>query len=640
MKIRFAGSANVALTLSLITVLVGYVYWPGLNGGFVFDDLPNIVNNTELHVKSSLWTDWVTAMFSSPSSSLQRPLAMLTFAINHYFTGLDPRPMKLTNLAIHILNTMLVFFLVRALLRSVVKQQPSADRRQQVATLFVTASWALHPINLMAVLFVVQRMESLSHTFVFAGLWLYVAGRQSQLAGTGGWLRILGGLVVCTAIGLLVKESAILLPLYAFCVELCLLQFRDSGERTERRLKWLFAFVLFLPAAIGLAWLAPSAMNPASFAGRNFSLAERLLTEFRVVLDYLHWTVLPNINQLSLYHDDYLVSHGPLSPPSTVFAMLVLTSAITAGWMLRNRRPLIALGIFWFFAAQTLTATFIPLELMFEHRNYFASLGICLVLADLLILSPQAERTRRFGALLAGFLVFFYAVGTYLRANEWNHPVRFVSTEVAKHPLSPRATYELARMLVVLSNYEKDSPYLKPAMAAIEKARLAPGSTVLPAQAALIVAARTGRSLQAVWWSDLTQKLEHQPMGPQPLGALGAMVDCSNNRLCAFPPDEMLRAFAAALSHGDNPELFNIYGSYALNSLGDVELALKLWREAVRIKPTEPQYRINISKLLIALGKDQEARREISELRRIGTLGQYESMALLLEADLRNNAGR
>ena len=61
----------------------------------------------------------------------------------------------------------------------------------------------------MAVLFVVQRMESLSHTFVFAGLWLYLDGRQRQLAGQGGgWARILAGLVGATGLGALAKESA------------------------------------------------------------------------------------------------------------------------------------------------------------------------------------------------------------------------------------------------------------------------------------------------------------------------------------------------------------------------------------------------------------------------------------------------
>ena len=174
-----------------------------------------------LHVTTLATTDWVAAILSSPSSSLQRPLAMFSFAINHYLTGLDPVPMKMTNVAIHLINTMLVFGLVRSLIR-VAAPRPDTERTTaDTAALITAACWALHPINLMAVLYVIQRMESLSHTFVFAGLWLYIEGRSRQIAGRGGWGYVLVGLLPCTALGALVKESAVLLPLYAFTLEFC-----------------------------------------------------------------------------------------------------------------------------------------------------------------------------------------------------------------------------------------------------------------------------------------------------------------------------------------------------------------------------------------------------------------------------------
>src|SRR5207342_3736117 len=99
----------------------------------------------------------------------------------------------------------------------------------------------------------------------------------------------------------LAKESAALLPLYAICLEACLFHFKNSGERQDRRLYVLFMIVLVLPALLGLAWLLPRAMSTAAFASRDFSLTERLLTEPRVVLTYLRWTLLPDLHQLSLY---------------------------------------------------------------------------------------------------------------------------------------------------------------------------------------------------------------------------------------------------------------------------------------------------------------------------------------------------
>lgn len=624
---------NGALLALLLVALTFFVYWPGLHGGFVFDDMANIVNNTALHVDSWSWDDWLGAVFSSPSSSLQRPLAMLSFAVNHYFTGLDPWPMKLTNIAIHAANALLALALVRAILRAAAP--PAATDRAGAARwapLFAASSWALHPINLMAVLFVVQRMESLAHVFVLAGLWLYATSRERQLAGGSGWARVLAALGVFTALGTLAKESAVLLPLYAFCMELCLYRFAAAEARVRVQLKWLYGLGLVLPAIVGIAWLLPHSLAPGAFSNRSFSLVERLMTEFRVVIDYLRWTLYPDLNQLSLYHDDYRISHGLLDPPSTLLAMAGVAMLAAAAWWLRRRRPVSALGISWFLSAQALTATFIPLELVFEHRNYFASFGICLVLADLLLLSPRSSAWRKTGAAIAAGLLLLYAAGTWLRAREWDHPLHFAQSEVAKHPRSPRATYELARMLVILTEYKADSPHFRDAVAAIEAARLVPGSSLLPEQAGLILAARAGQPLPEAWWAGLVAKLGKDPVGHQQMAAIAALVECANIGHCRFPRDRMIEVFAAAMSRGEQPELLNLHGAYAVQTLGDPQLALELWREAVRSKPSEPQYHDNLSRLLIALGRLDEARAQIAELRANGRLGQYESRARRLEA--------
>lgn len=624
-------SLSFPFALLLLTALV---YWPGLGGGYVFDDFPNIVDNTALHVRTLDPNAWLSALFSSPATELQRPLAMLTFAVNHYFTGLDPVPMKLTSLAIHLLNTLLVFALVRGMVAASSREAVPSMRAEWGARL-AAAAWALHPINLMPVLFIVQRMESLSHTFVFAGLWLYLQGRMRQRAGRNGWWMIGTGLLLGTGLGVLAKESAVLLPLYAFCLELCLFGFRNGGGR-DRRLYVLFAGVLFLPALLGVAWLLPKALAPGAFAARDFNLDERLLTEARVVLDYLRWTVFPDLGQLSLYHDDYPVSRGLWDPPMTLFAFLMLALLAAAAWAWRRRRPLASLGLLWFFAAQLLTATFVPLELVFEHRNYFASLGICVLLADLLLLAPTAPAWRRIGTLLAVLFVATLAGMTHLRAREWSDPFRFAASEAAKHPQSPRAAYALGRTLIVMSDYRADSPFLAPARTALERARRLPGSGILPHSALLVVAARSGQPQDETVWRDLQHRLRERPLGPQQIGAIASLMHCARDGGCVFPPAQMLATFDAALSHGRHPEVLTMYGDYALNVLRDPTLALRLWREVSQDHPRVTQYRVNLVRLLIALGEHRAAREQIAGLRAIGRLGQNEAAARALESRLEN----
>lgn len=621
-----------------LVLLVGLAYWPGRAGGFVFDDFPNIVANTALHVTTWTWHDWIAAIFSSEAGNLQRPLAMLTFAVNHYFTGLDSMPMKLTNIAIHALNALLALGLVRQLL-ILARPNDSEARRREWAARFTAAAWALHPINLMAVLFVVQRMESLSHTFVLAGLWCYLVGRQRQLAGGNGWPWIFAGLFAASGLGILAKESGLLLPLYAFLAELCVLGFRDGGGQRDRRLCALYILLLTLPTLLGLAWLLPKVALPSAYALRDFTLVERLLTESRVVLDYLRWILLPDLGQLSLYHDDYPISRGLLQPPTTLLALLAIPALLGFAWRYRRRRPLVALGLLWFFSAHLLTATLVPLELVYEHRNYFASLGICLVLADLLLLMPREAGNRRIGALVAVLVVVGYTGITHLRAREWSDPYRFAASEAAKHPVSPRATYSLAQILVVLTEYRRDSPFAKPALQALERARHAPRSGILPHSGLLLLAANSSLQQQDVWWQEMEYKLRQGPIGPQEIGALAALVRCASAGRCHFPDHQLLACIEAAERHGPNPDVLSLHGEYVLNVHGDFTSALRLWRQAIQRSPKTAQYRINLIKLLIARGNRDEAVRQIAELRALGRLGQNEAAAADLQRRLAGSSG-
>jgi hypothetical protein len=620
--------------LFLLPIITAWCYWPGIGGGFAFDDIPNIVDNTELHVTSTRLDDWTAAIYSSPSSNLQRPLAMFTFAVNHYFTGLDPEPMKLCNIFLHAFNT----FLLWALLSSILRVMPELDERsRRWAAAWAAAAWGLHPINLTAVLLVVQRMESLAHTFVFAGLWLYCVGRRRQMEGRGGWIPILAGLCACTAIGTLAKESSVMLTLYAFAIECLVFRFRRADTRVfadRRALPALFVVVLWLPALAATLWLGSQAIAPGAYAARDFTLGERLLTEGRVVMQYLRWSVLPDLGQMGLYHDDFSISTSLLQPWTTLASFVGLAALAALGWWLRKRRPLSSLGIAWFLCAHPLTATVIPLELVFEHRNYFASAGVCLALADILLLAPHKLSWRRGGAIVAGFLLLLFAACTHLRATEWSDPLRFSHSEARKHPLSARATYEYARTLVILSKYDRHSPLFVPAMEALEVARMAPNSNILPEQAGLILAQRGGVPEPPGLWESMQRKLSAKPPSPQSVGAMTSMVKCADLRLCSFPPDRMLPLFSAALSQGDNPEVLNIYGSYVLSQMHDVPLTFRLWREAMRLRPEEPQYHDNLIRLLIAAGDFDMAQKEIDILRNTGGLGQGRAAAAALEVQL------
>jgi len=593
------------LGLAAASALAVIAYWPSMHGGYVFDDFINIVLNTNVHIQSLDWESLHNATMGQPSAA-NRPLAMMSFAIDWYFGGGDPLRMKVVNLIIHLINGLLLFGVLRTLLRACRPAFDSAHADR--LALCVTAAWLLAPINFTAVAYVVQRMESLCQLFVLAGLWGYVAARARMRDGKPGFVRAVTSIVLGTAIGGLSKESSVLLPLYALIAEWIVFGFARSDGRIDRRLLAMYLVLLVLPACAALYWIAGHALPAAAWTTRPFTLGERLLTEPRILCDYVQWSLLPLPNQMSLYHDGIELSHGLFSPPTTALAILALASALFVAFRLRSTRPLVSLGIAWFFAAHLLTGTVIPLELVFEHRNYFASAGLYLALFSVL-LPTSADRLAPLRKGVCVVLIALFAIVTWIRALNWGSPLMFALSEVQMNPQSPRAAYDLANAYMTLSLSSAEHASLLPdAYKAMQHAATMPGANILPDQGLLLLSAHLHREPPDGTWARMQNKLVTQQLSVQNVEALKKLSDCAAQAECEFPPNEMVQSFVAALQHTPpDTRILAIYASYAFNVLHDSKLALNLARDAVKEQPQDLQIRANLLALLVASGQREQA---------------------------------
>jgi len=660
-------------------------YWPGLSGGFLFDDYPNIVDNHGVQPHDASISSLTNAALSSPASEFKRPLASLSFAANYLVSGLDPYWMKLTNLFIHLLNGLLVFWLARALLRWAASEQsthlPAAypvtcrmpalagsadtdrgktsaeptgkhDAHTSLVAALICASWMVLPINLTGVLYVVQRMESMANAFVLLGLIGYVAGRRRMLAPsctverTAGSLRqsqlpASYGLALCivsvsvpAAIGLLAKETAVMLPLYALLTEWALFGFRHpvspvpaltSDKRTsdrDRRIVGLFIMVLVLPAVLGLAWLLPSVLKPETWAGRDFTLETRLLSEARIIVDYVVWTLLPTPDALSFYHDNFRVSISLLSPWTTLASIILLGVATALLPWLRRRQPLVALGLALFLGCQLLTGTILPLELIYEHRNYFASFGLLLACVPLLAVPRSLPFALPRHVLLAGLLTCWIALTT-ITAYAWGNPLRLAEDLASRDPQSPRAQYELGRTYIIYSHYDPASPFTALAYAPLEKSAALPDSSILPEQALIFMNARMRLPLKDAWWISMIGKLKAHKPGVQDESSLAALTQCAREHHCDLPKKPMTEAFLAALAHPDpSARLLAIYGDYSWNVLGDHDLGVRIIEAAVKAAPGEPAYQITLVRMLAAQDRIADAEAALKNLETLNIGGR------------------
>lgn len=513
-----------------------------------------------------------------------------------------------------------------------------------IVAALVATGWMLLPINLTGVLYVVQRMESMANAFVLLGLIGYTASRRRMLSSANPLLTLsirkletkistyTTYLILCflsitaiTAIGILAKETAVMLPLYALLIEWTVFRFELGDGKRDWRLVLLFLVILVVPLMLGLVWLFPVVFNPATWSTRDFTLTTRLLSEARIVSDYVRWTLVPTLDALSFYHDDFHISTGLFTPWTTFASIVFLAALIALTLWARRRQPLAALGIALFLGCQLLTGTILPLELIYEHRNYFASFGLMLAVIPLLAV-PRSSPFRMPRYVLLSGLMLCWGGLTATTAYAWGNPLRLAEELAQRAPQSPRAEYELGRTYIIYSRYDPASPFTRLAYEPLERAAGLPDSSILPEQALIFMNARMGLPIKDEWWNSIIAKLTAHKPTIQDESSLGALTQCVREGHCDLPKSRMVAAYAAALAH-PNPSarLQAMYGDYAWNVLDDHVLGERMTDGAVKTAPKESAYLITLVRMLVAQGRLNDARAAFRSLQSLDIGGSLET---------------
>jgi hypothetical protein len=431
------------MVLFMSLCATGLAYQPGLAGGFLFDDYANLpalgatgpTNNTD-----AFWR-YVTSGAADPTG---RPITVASFLLDAQNWPTEPHPFKRTNLLIHLLNMTLLAWLLLALGR----HSGLVETHAQSAAVLGAAIWGLHPLFVSTTLYIVQREAMLPASFVLAGLLLWLAGRQRLAKGqiTFGFILELIGLGLGTLLATLSKANGALLPLFALLIEYLLLRPRDAQPlpRVHRVVVWL----LWLPALGLLGYLLHTAANllghPAPF-GRGWTEAQRLLTEPRVLWDYLRLLWLPRPFTPGLFNDQIHASTSLLHPWTTLPALLGIIGLVASTWALHQRAPLWAFVILFFFAGHLIESTTIPLELYFEHRNYLPALLLFWPLAVWLAAPSETQRGR---IILTLVILCGLGAMTHARARVWGDTTEQALLWAKLNPDSPRAQSYAAQIMM------------------------------------------------------------------------------------------------------------------------------------------------------------------------------------------------
>ncbi len=410
-------SVKPFLPVILIAALAAGVYANTLTNKFVYDDYLVIVDNPRFGNWRSLEALFTPGYFRMSAELTYRPVVTLSYFVDYAFWRMNPVGYHLTNVVFHALNAVLLYLLLRLLLK-----RPGA-------ALAAALLFALHPVASETVNAISYREDLFAATFSFCALLAYL---RFSPAGTGGF-RAAVLFLVPVFLALFSKESALVIPLLLLLIEVC---FPRSSRAEGKGRILLYAG---LTAVIGFYLVVRFFLihHPRELYFLPSPLPVRLMTTAKIIFFYLGLLLFPW--RLSA---EYLFPFaGSLRDAAVIFSLAGLAVIFLGAVFLRRRFPEFVFGAGWFFLALLPVADIVPLfNTVAERYLYFPAAGFCLVLAlagETVYSRLPAAGKRGLTACLV-LVLGLYSVRTVTRNRDWKDYATLVRKTIETVPGSAR----------------------------------------------------------------------------------------------------------------------------------------------------------------------------------------------------------
>jgi tetratricopeptide (TPR) repeat protein len=436
---------NRFLHLLLVLVAGLAAYSNTLEAPFVFDDRIYVTENPAIK-------DFGYLIEPSRIDSLQhledvvrrylktRHVAYLSFWANYKISKLDVRGYHAVNLAVHLINSLLLYAFVVLIFKSPFLADSRLSENSRHVAFISAILFVTHPVQIEAVTYITQRFVSLSAMFYLLSCVAYVRLRLSDDARVR--YPLYAASLVSAVLAMKSKEIAFTLP-----VALALIEFFFFKGRFKKRvflLMPLLLTMLIIPVYYITEKMQPggfsSALQGATRLQSEMPRADYLFTQSRVIVTYLRLLLLP-VNQNFDY--DY-PAHGSFLDPQVCLSSLFLLSVLGLGAYLLHRsrrRPelrLVSFGVLWFFIVLSVESSIIPIsELIYEYRMYLPSAGAIIGMTTFAFnCSSSAKRpvaiTAATALLLLAAMVF--TALAYSRNSLWRDELGLWKDTVNKSP--------------------------------------------------------------------------------------------------------------------------------------------------------------------------------------------------------------
>lgn len=403
-----------------------------------------------------------------------RKISYLSFVINQKIDPFDPTNFRIFNITIHIFNAILVYIIVLISFRFLNFREPFSNF--QIFAAFVSSIiFALHPLNINAVSYIIQRMASLATFFVLLSLIFYALACKQDKSIKKFFLFFSAFLLLI--LGFLAKENAVVAVPLILLYDYFFVSY-NNNDAFKKRLLFVFVSALFALAVV--SYFVPihkvafdvlksflEISKPLSFKAWmakdvHWSPIEHILTEFRVVSRYLFLFIIPLPQLLVFDWWGFNVSKSLFEPLTTFISVIFVFSLIIFSIIFRKKFPFLSFGILWYFTAISLES-FIAIgsDFYFEHRNYLPLSGLIfgLIAQSFFSLSEIIAKNKKKTFIFLMIVILTLGFFTFQRNLIWQNPIYFWNDNVRKTPNNVRANLALASSFLAVSDFKNAKNY-------------------------------------------------------------------------------------------------------------------------------------------------------------------------------------
>jgi tetratricopeptide (TPR) repeat protein len=428
------------ICLAIVIVLGIIIYSNSFACPFHFDDKTNIVDNLNIRSLSDIKSLWNFAP--------NRFVPDYTFALNYHFNQLNAWGYHLINLAIHLINSLLVWwFTILIFSTPVIKNNPISRFKKSIAFI-IALLFVSHPLATESVTYIVQRDNSIEALFYFLSLGFYMKGRISKISKRYKFF-LFAGSIILAILAMLSKENASTLPVVIVLIELFFIQTKSISDLIKKNRIFILSGAILCIIFIVLCKIifhVFDTLKPDEFNDyKTITALNYLYTQFSVIPKYIQLLILP-IHQNFDY--DFPISSA-FFELKTILGLIVILSLITLGIFLYNKIRIISFGIFWFFITIAVESSVVPIsDLIFEHRTYLPSFGFYLILSSL-IYQFLWNKTRNVSISIMLLIIVSNSYMTYARNEVWKDEISLWSDAILKSPNKARPYINRATQYVL-----------------------------------------------------------------------------------------------------------------------------------------------------------------------------------------------